>query len=167
VARQEQGVRWDAAFLVQAFNSCRLFAFCERVLFSTPYYPADCRVSTALPASIRIVKGGDTAFAAEMGAGSAAAKPSRSGHEVWDGPVFLPRGRGDKDTTGRLFHARLEGFSRAYPFLPSDDTVTIRPSQGAEIFQALVDSRFAATEWTVRDDAAHAKSKTYGRSDAM
>ena len=60
VARQEQRARRDAAFLVRAFNSCRLFAFCERVLFSTPYYHADCRVSTALPASIQVVKGGET-----------------------------------------------------------------------------------------------------------
>src|SRR5262249_38325691 len=45
VAGHEEGVRSDGAYLVQAFNSCRLFAFCERVFFSTPYYPGDVRVS--------------------------------------------------------------------------------------------------------------------------
>src|SRR5690242_16264692 len=33
------------AFLVQAFNSSRLFAWCERVLFATPYLHGDCHIS--------------------------------------------------------------------------------------------------------------------------
>src|SRR4051812_1979975 len=36
-----QGDPAEGAYLVQAFNSCRFFAFCERALFSTPYYHAD------------------------------------------------------------------------------------------------------------------------------
>src|SRR5206468_3850312 len=68
VARLQAGVRQDAAYLVRAFNSCRLFAFCERVFFSTPYHHGDVRVSASLPASMHVVKKGEVVFAAEMGA---------------------------------------------------------------------------------------------------
>src|SRR5947207_14645228 len=37
VERRGEGTGSDAAFLVRAFNSCRFFAFSERVFFSTPY----------------------------------------------------------------------------------------------------------------------------------
>lgn len=47
VSRQEEGTRQDAAYLVRAFNSCRLFAFCERVFFATPYNHGDVRVSAS------------------------------------------------------------------------------------------------------------------------
>src|SRR5438128_643219 len=50
VSWSEEGVRQDAAYLARAFNSCGLFAFCERVLFSTPYYHADVRMSASFPA---------------------------------------------------------------------------------------------------------------------
>src|SRR5262245_27736743 len=46
VSRPEEGLPRAAAFLVHAFNSSRLFAFSERVFFSTPYRHGDVRVST-------------------------------------------------------------------------------------------------------------------------
>jgi hypothetical protein len=49
VGRQEEGARRGGAYLAQAFNSCRLFAFCERTFFSTPYYHGDVRVSASFP----------------------------------------------------------------------------------------------------------------------
>lgn len=69
----------DAAYLLRAFNSSRLFAFCERMFFSTPYYHGDVRVSASLPASIHLVKKGDAVFAARMGDESpgSARQPSR------------------------------------------------------------------------------------------
>jgi hypothetical protein len=155
----------QAAFLAQAFNSSRLFAFCERAFFATPYYPGDVRVSAAVPASVEVRAGG-ALFRAEMQAGAEAParEPSRSGEDGWDGPVFLPGGRGGK---GNLFFARLRGHTRTYPFLPWRDTVTIRPAPGAEVLQALVDSHFAAKEWLIRADAEHAKSKTYTRAAVL
>ena len=62
VSHREAGSPQDAAYLVRAFNSCRLFAFFERVLFSTPYHHGDVRVSCSLPASIHLIKQGEPRF---------------------------------------------------------------------------------------------------------
>ena len=37
----------------------------------------------------------------------------------------------------------------------------------SEVLQALMDSHFVAKEWIVREDATHAKSKTYKRADLL
>src|SRR6476620_3923767 len=62
VSLPEAGIRQDAAYLVRAFNSCRPFAFCERVFFSTPYYHGDVQVSASLPASMRVVNKEEIVF---------------------------------------------------------------------------------------------------------
>ncbi len=167
VSRPDSGTRQDAAYLVRAFNSCRFFAFCERVFFSTPYYPGDVRVSAALPTSMHLVKKGEVVFAAEMGAEPSVSgrEPLRIGEDGWHGPVFLPEGRRREGRQGKYFVARLRGYTRTYAFLPGTDSVAIRPSPDSEVLQALRDSHFAAKEWILRDDATHAKSKTYTRAD--
>src|SRR5262245_31110424 len=75
----------DGAYLVQAFNSRRFLAFCERVFFSTPYYHADVRVTTELPASIRLMEDGEAVFVAQMRNDTAAPprEPSRAGDDGW------------------------------------------------------------------------------------
>jgi len=165
VCQVENGRRQDAAYLVRAFNSCRFFAFCERVFFSTPYCHGDVRVSASLPASIHLVKKGEVVFRAEMhtDASGLGRQPTRCGEEGWEGPVFLPESRRGKG----LFFARIRGHTQAYPFLPGKDSVTIRPSPDSEILQALLDSHFVAKEWVVREDATHAKSKTYKRAEVL
>jgi hypothetical protein len=157
--------RQDAAFLVQAFNSSRCFAFCERAFFKTPYYHGNSLTSTTVPISMRLAQGRETIFQIQMPADvtSIGRKPLREGDESWAGPVFLPRRR-DK-SHGNLFLADLHGHTRAYSFLPAADTVTITPA--AEVFQALIESQFAGKEWLVREDATHRKSKTFSRSQAF
>jgi hypothetical protein len=165
---EHRGVRTDGAYLVQAFNSCRFFAFCERAFFATPYHHGDVRVSASFPASIQLGQGGEVVFRAEMHAdGSAARDGSRLGEGGWAGHVFLPGGRRGPGREGRLFFARIRGQTRTDPFLPSQDAVTLRPWPGCDVLQALLDSHFAGQEWAVREDATHAKSKTYQRSDGL
>lgn len=163
-------VRWQehqGAFLLRAFNSCRCFAFCERVLFSTPYYHGDVRVSAELPAAVRLAGRGGAVFRAEMAAHAPATAPARSGQDGWEGPVFLPARRRAKAPEGRLFFARLRGHTQTYPFDLGVDSLTIRPGKDGAALQALLESRFVPREWIVRAAAAHAKSKTYERSDAL
>jgi hypothetical protein len=169
VLRLEEGTRQDAAYLVRAFNSSRFFTFCERVLFSTPYEHGDVRMSASVPASLHLLKKGEVLFRAEMEADNSGPgrEPSRHGEESWEGPVFLPERRRGKGRQGNRFFARLRGDSRAYPFLPSRDSVAISPLPDSEILQALRDSHFVAKEWVLREDATHAKSKTYKRSDVL
>jgi hypothetical protein len=169
VARPGEGIRHDAAYLVRAFNSCRFFAFCERVFFSTPYYHGDVRVSASLPASMHLVRNGEVVFAAEMEPDLSGLdrEPSRCGEDGWDGPVFLPESRRGEGRQGKLFVARLRGYTRMYPFLPGTDSVAIRPSPDSELLQTLGDSHFVAKHWIIREDGSHAKSKTYKRADLL
>jgi hypothetical protein len=169
VSPPDDGIRQDAAYLVRAFNSCRFFAFCERVFFSTPYYHGAVRVSASLPPSMHLVKKGEVVFAAAMGADPSGLGrgPSRCGEDGWHGPVFLPEGRRRGGRQGKLFVARLHGYTRRYAFLPGTDSVAIGPSTDSEFLQALKDSHFAAREWIIREDATHAKSKTYKRADLL
>jgi hypothetical protein len=147
----------SGAFLVQAFNSRRFFAFWERNVFGTPYAFAGVQVSASSQASVQLTRNGEPLFRAAMGA--AAPEPGSSPYqEGWEGPVFLPR-RGGKG--GRLFFARVQGACRPVAFVPSRDVLEIRPAPGLPVLQALIDSRFQATQWLVRQDAVHAKSKTY------
>lgn len=159
----ETGCPWDAACLIRAFNSSRLFAFCERAIFSTPYYFGDVRLDSSLPASIRLVDQGEPVFAAAMGdAAPDSRQPSRCGDDGWEGLVFLPaKRRGGRP--GKLFVARVNGYTRRYPFVAGLDSMAIRPSPESEVFGMLEESHFAVKEWILRDDARHAKSKTYAR----
>lgn len=166
VSRDRDGETCDGAYLTCAFNSCRFFAFCERAFFSTPYHHGDLRVSASASASIQLIEGGKAAFRADMGAGPGARErvPSRGGQDGFDGPVFLPPRRNAKPGPGRFFFARIAGETRTYRFVASQDALTITPSgasPGGEALGALVESGFVATEWSVRPDATHAKSKTY------
>jgi hypothetical protein len=159
--------RPNAAYLVGAFNSLRMFAFVERVFFSTPYSYGDVRVSAALPAFIHVFKNDEVVFRAEMAAdgGGPGREPSQVGEDGWHGPVFLPEQNRRKGRPGKLFFSRVGGNTRAYPLLPAQDVVAIKPSTGCEVLRALRDSHFVATQWNIREDAAHAKSKTYKRTD--
>jgi hypothetical protein len=169
VASGQDGAWRDAAYLAGAFNSCRLFAFCERAFFSTPYRHGAVGVFASPPASISLAKSGEVVFRAQMEACASGPgrQPSRSQEEGWEGPVFLPGNRRGRGRQGRLFFARLRGFTQAYPFLPGRDSVTINPLPDNEVLQALVDSHFVAREWAVRTDATHAKSKTYKRASVL
>jgi hypothetical protein len=168
VRRPDLEDRQGAAYLARAFNSSRCFAFCERVFFATPYYHGDIGVSASLPASIHLAKEREGVFRVEMrtdirGPGR---EPSRRGEEGWEGPVFLPERR-PGIRQGNLFFARVCGQTCTYPFLPGVDSVIIEPAHNSEILRPLLDSHFVAREWAVRNDATHAKSKTYKRTDAL
>ena len=93
VAARKNGITRQEFFLIQSFNSRRIFAYCERLLFATPYYHGDVRVSATVPASIQLVHARQLHFRAEMQGGAVASPPRQPLHcreEVWEGAVFLP-----------------------------------------------------------------------------
>ncbi len=92
VALPADGTRSDAALLLQAYNSRGLFAFCERVLFSAPYFWGQVRITDSVPCSIQLKSAGEIVLRAEMqgNASSAGREPLHDGDECWDGPIFLP-----------------------------------------------------------------------------
>jgi hypothetical protein len=166
VARPEGG---DAAFLTGAYNSNRFFAFCERAFFSTPYQYAAVRVCASLPVSVEVARGDAVVFRAEMSADVAgpAREPSQDGEGGWAGPVFLPGGGGETGRQGRAFFAKVSGRTRTYPFLDSADSLSVLPPRDDAVLGALVDSGFSVETWSVRENAAHSKSKTYKRPDLL
>lgn len=116
VSLPEDPARSDAAFLLQAYNSSRFFAFCERVFFSTPYDHARVRVETSHPCRISVAQGGEEIFRAAMpGESTAIARAALPvADDGWEGPVFLPR----RQAAGarRVFFARINGRTRKYAF---------------------------------------------------
>ena len=146
--------------LLHAFTSSRVFAWCERTMFATPYSHGAGRVSVQNPLSVRLDAAGGCVLSAKMSPLARAAL--RAGDERWEGPVFLPPR--DAADDGRLFFGRLSGHTVVYPFL-SSDRFELEPSARGGVLQPLADSRFFPQEWVVRADATHGKSKTYRRTD--
>jgi hypothetical protein len=163
---REMGAEVQGAYLVQAFNSRRLFAFCERALFATPYDYGNVHVSTADPSSIQLVLPRGMGFYVEMRSGVGGAptrQPAHTGEGGWHGPVFLPthqrRGREPK-----LFWARVYGQTESYPFDLDLDWYSVQQDPFPAIFASLSESHFTPKEWLIRKNATHAKSKTYHRA---
>jgi hypothetical protein len=166
---QGQGDWQSAAYLLCAFNSNRFFSFCERAFFSAPYRHGNPCVSVSNPLSVQLADEEAILFQAQMEADDTAMsrEPSHQGEDSWEGPIFLPNTTRGKTRHGKLFFGRLRGDTKTFPFLPDGDSVTIKPSTDTDVLQALADSHFIGKEWFVRDDAMHAKSKTYKRVDVM
>jgi hypothetical protein len=121
-------------------------------------------VSAALPASINLSLAGPTAFHAEMYPGSQGALPRtplRAADDGWEGPVYLPT-RGRRADGGKMFFARVRGFTETYEFLPED---RFSFTGAAPLFEHLIASNYAPAQWLIRASAAHAKSKTYRRDE--
>jgi hypothetical protein len=148
--------------LLHAFTTSRIFAWCERALFATPYSHGKGCVSVHQPTSVRLDAQGERVLSAEM---SSAERPViRTGDESWEGPVFLPS-RGTPNDRG-LFFARFSGHTVVYPF-STGDHLAIEPTAGGGALQPLADARFHPKEWVVRADATHGKSKTYRRTEVF
>ena len=148
--------------LLHAFTTNRIFAWCERALFATPYSHGKCCVSVRRPTSVWLDAQGERVLGAEMS--SAEHPATRVGDESWEGPVFLPSHGTANDR--RLFFARLRGHMVAYPFLAGDH-FEIGPSAAGGALQPLADARFRPQEWVVRADATHGKSRTYRRTEVF
>ena len=147
-------------YLARAFNSRRLFAWVERRMFSTPYYHARVEVDCGLPASIDVAEGNRILLSARMTSDGAGRVPLRSGDECWEGPIFLPRSQRRADGQGKWFFATIGGHTQTYAFAGSD-ALTLNPHGRHEIFQWLIDSDFKAGKWIIRENATHARSKTF------
>jgi hypothetical protein len=151
-----------ACFLLHAFNSVRFFAFCEHVLFKTPYSYADVRVGLEPSVGVEIFDQGQQSFHAEMHTERGGSRPpERTGEGGWCGPVYLPHRDGKPAKKQRHFIAQLSGHTETYPFLIDQDTLLLKPASAQSALEQMRTSNFAPTEWRVRRDAKHCKSKTY------
>jgi hypothetical protein len=155
----------NGLFLALAFNSSRLFAAIERTAFSTPYRHGSIRLDTHFPGSIALVEGRDATLSAAMAPDVPASsrEPLRVGVGGWEGAIFLPRdGRGPR-ASGKWFLAKAGGHTRVYPFLPALDRVTVGPRRSQDVLRRVFESGFSGQEWSIREDAQHARTKTFGK----
>jgi hypothetical protein len=161
MVRSPQGDGPDAVFMDCAFNSRWLFAWCERALFSTPYYFSKIHQSLS-PVAFEATQGGDVFLRASMGSNGSIRQPVRVEPVKIDGPIFVPT-KSAKAADRKLFLASLSGVTSFTPFDAATDEFVIRPVTAFPTLQRLIDSRFQPVEWIVRADAFHAKSKTLRR----
>ena len=162
LAVRPTGVETECAyFLAHAYNSSRFFAFVERNWFGTPYHHARIEVEERYPADVRLWVGGEVVFDAGMFADSDVERaPLLSSEEMWEGPIYLPRHPRRPNTTSKLFHARLSGHTKTYAFVPSEDTLILKPRASCPLVTWLAESNFCAETWSLRSSARHARGKT-------
>ncbi len=151
------------AFLTQAFNSFRPFAWSERTLFDTPYAHGDVRVGTAASPAIELHMRGEEVFSARQGASPGDRSPPVK--DLWQGPVFLPIVDGRDARDGKLFYAIVLGLTRTYAFDPAADHFFLHPTAMLPGVQALRESGYLPEQWIARVQAGHVKSVTYRRSN--
>jgi hypothetical protein len=159
--QRQDGNQQEAVYLLQAFNSMRWFAWVERRMFSTPYNHATINIDARAPASLQLSIGDPPIFRARMSRDSPGREPSYFGEKSWAGPVYLPRRRSGETKQGKCFFAKLSGPTWSYTFDDVADAIILRPVMQYPVVQWLIESKFAGKEWTIRENATHAKSKTY------
>ncbi|HMV76452.1 MAG TPA: hypothetical protein PL048_21375 [Leptospiraceae bacterium] len=137
-------------FLPTAFNSNRFLAFSERFFFKTPYYSGNLS-SEPENFIIKFSSFEETVLSASKKGGS----PVSVENESLNVKVFLP-----SKNKERYFHAVLQGETETYPF-EKEDILEIRPIIEYPVFTWLIESGFKASEWKLRRNAFHAKSRTY------
>ena len=149
----------EGIFLVQAFNSSRLFTFCERRFFHTPYYRSNVQLSVNFPASILAGTTDQEFFSAEM-QGDEKREPTPAAHESWEGPIYLPSLQPEKGLSRRLFWAKLAGVTETYP-VSASDRFRFHSTRQQPVLGWLTNAGFAAERWSVRHSATHARSRTF------
>jgi hypothetical protein len=131
-------------------------AWCERTFFQTPYEHAIVNVSASRPWSIELRHSDHVSLSANSQNTSAATTTD----ETWAGKILLPM-----SSTGgkrKLFHAKLSGLTEVAHFDPATARLALQPSVHQPVVKLLADAGFSPAEWRVRNNAIHARSKTYG-----
>ena len=150
----------DGALLLEAWNSSRFFAWCERTFFKTPYAFAQVDISAANPASVHLSDRGQTLFRAQLQSTRESPRnPTSRSPGGWSGPIFLPSA--GPNHAPRYYFARLQGLTEIYPFSPDADSFTLNPTPQRKSLQSLLESHFRPVHWELRRDATHTRSRTY------
>jgi hypothetical protein len=151
----------EGIYLAHAFNPVRAFAWIERTLFGTPYFPAQIAVEVDAARFAASIAGKPLLLAAMHGhtaeARLAAAPPV---DEVWDVPICLPTQSGQRR---KVFYAQLAGQTRTVPFDRERDIFAVHDASQHPALGWLAESQFAPRQWIVRPNATHSKSKTTER----
>lgn len=156
------------AFLLQAFNSVRWFAWCERRLFSTPYHFAEVDLAIAPTPRVAVLWNGAPIFSAELRGRvvpgvDTVSGPAEAAASGWRGPVYLPPvgSTSPGRRPCRCFLAEISGPVQVVELDPGRDQISLAVPVGLEVLQPLLDSGFAPLRGLIRSDAKHSKSFTF------
>ena len=147
----------DGLFLVHAFTSSRLFAWIERTAFHTPYYYGRIQVRDQLPCSMQLGDASGRLVDIRM---TTTPNLNFASEEMWQGTIYLPRGRSAAHRPAPYFVAKLGGATEVYPYVPAASVLDLAPRREHPVFQWLLASNLAGREWHIRHAAVHARSKT-------
>lgn len=147
-------------FLAQAFNSSALLAAMERRFFKTPYQKANIEIEADSNVTISLLEDEISLMASRKNLDRTGSVNSQ---EIWQGPIYLPQKGDQMRQSSQLFYACLGGFTQSFAFDHERDVMHIGQSRNQAIFQLLNESEFNAAEWRLRNDAIHARSRTYQR----
>ena len=150
----------DGIYLVSAFSTSRLLAFIENHHFRTPYCHSNIDVSVQDPWSLQLFDGRNPVIKSERHD----ADDVEYCDETWEVRIFLPNGARRVTPSDKLFFATLSGATQIVRFSATSDSLALMPSNQHAVVQSLVDSGFTGSEWRVRSNATHARSKTYRRA---
>lgn len=164
VSRRPSGDSHDGYYLACAFHSSRLFGWFERTCFKAPHVHAIIDVRDEIPAAVDIRNDGGFIIRASMGEARAPLREAMSG---WDLPIFLPNRGGTRRSTRNLFHGRVRGMTRVFPYLSDRDFFSVGDTSVDCGTAILKSSGFVGVEWQVRSNAEHARSKTVSEPKAV
>lgn len=157
--QRQQAQDVPTMYLLHAWNSLRAFAWIERNLFSTPYYPGRIKVEPQLPALLTVTDRDQVLISASQ---MTASPPQETADEAWFGAIMLPpRGRGGQ----KFFFGRLSGQTERWDFVQGADRFALLRSDSCPTIGWLQESHFTPHTWALRRTAKHAKSKTYRAAD--
>jgi hypothetical protein len=147
----------NSIYLVSAFSTSRLLAWCERTFFRTPYEYAQINLQAEQPWWFELGDGSLSTIVVQ----SQWAAPTATVEDDWPVSIFLPTAR--QVSKRKFFCARLSGPVQVTPFAAASAKFKLQPSLRQPAIQLLVDSHFVPIEWRVRPNATHARSKTFTR----
>lgn len=155
VTRQPGGDVPDGIYISAALHSSRLFGWIERTCFGTPHRHAQIDLVSEPPVSLR-ARSGAVTLVASMGG----PRPVIRREQVdWRLPIFLPP-HGDPRGRRRCFHVRIAGVTDVIPFVDGEDSRVLEPASQSDAWAYLRAAGFTPSEWHIRSDSLHARSKT-------
>jgi hypothetical protein len=141
-------------YLVSAFSTSRLLAWCERTFFQTPYEHAQISLQAEQPWSFELRDNTLSTLVVQC----QRAAPITTVDDDWTVSIFLPPAH--RSSQRKFFQAKLSGPIQLAPFAATSAEFKLQPSFQQPAIQLLIDSHFSPTEWRVRPNATHARSKT-------
>ena len=163
VAARRSGSEETGLLLARSFNASRFFAFVERRWFHLPYSFRDVRVELKDPASMRLGQETVPDLFAERGPREPSGEPEAAQDMGYTGPLFLPT----RDRTRRRWlMVRIHGLTSTCDFDAARDRFEVDPECSDPVLAGLRASRFRGIQWQLRENATHARTKTFkARSD--